>query len=64
MQGHLVILSFVLLVLLFTAMSYAGLMVFRSNLILRHHPLLRHRHHHYQQNNRDFRKNYNANGSE
>jgi hypothetical protein len=39
-------------------------MVFRSNLILRHHPLLRHRHHHYQQNNRDFRKNYNANGSE
>ncbi|MGE5430398.1 MAG: hypothetical protein ACM3QX_04950 [Syntrophomonadaceae bacterium] len=65
MQDHLVILSFVLLVLLVSVMSYAGLMMFRSNYILHHHHLLlRHRHHHYQKNNRDFSRTYNINGSE
>ncbi|HEX2866746.1 MAG TPA: hypothetical protein VHO03_06875 [Ignavibacteriales bacterium] len=64
MQDHLVILSFLMLVLLFSAMSYAGLMMFRSNLILRHHPHFRHRHHHYQRNDRNFRRTYSGNGSE
>ncbi|MGE5620937.1 MAG: hypothetical protein ACM3U0_00055 [archaeon] len=64
MQGHLVILSFALLVLLIIAMSYAGIMIFKSDMILRHHPHLGHRHHHYQKNNRDFNRTYKMNGSE